>query len=64
MTLTCKEVARLISEGLDRELPSEQQVRLRAHYAICRGCASLRDRLAFLRRAVSQVAERNSDRKD
>ena len=64
MTLTCKEVARLLSEGLDRDLPAEQQVRLRAHYAICRGCASLRDRLAFLRRAVSRVADRGEPGKD
>lgn len=64
MTLTCKEVARLISEGLDRDLPSEQQARLRAHYAICRGCASLRDRLAFLRRAVGGAADRGDGGKD
>lgn len=64
MTLTCREVARLISEGLDKELPAEQQARLRAHYAICRGCASLRERLAFLRRAVGKAADRGDGGKD
>ncbi len=64
MTLTCKEVARLISEGLDQDLPPDQQVRLRAHYAICRGCASLRERLAFLRRAVGKAADRGDSGKD
>jgi predicted anti-sigma-YlaC factor YlaD len=64
MTPSCKEVARLISEGLDKELPAEQQARLRAHYAICRGCSSLRDRLAFLRRAMAKVADRGGSGKD
>jgi len=59
MSLTCKETARLLSEGLDRELPPERQALLRAHLAICRGCDSLRERLAFLRRAMRRTAERD-----
>jgi len=58
MSLTCRETARLLSEGLDRELPPERQALLRAHLAICRGCDSLRERLAFLRRAMRRTAER------
>jgi predicted anti-sigma-YlaC factor YlaD len=58
MTITCKEVARLVSEGLDKELPAEEQLRLRAHLAICRGCRSLSDRLAFLRRAMRKIVDR------
>jgi len=57
MSLTCKEVARLVSEGLDRELPVEKQALLRAHYAICRGCSNLRDRMAFLRRAMRNLKD-------
>jgi predicted anti-sigma-YlaC factor YlaD len=59
MSLTCKETARLLSEGLDRELPPERQALLRAHLAVCRGCDSLRERLAFLRRAMRKAAERD-----
>ena len=59
MSLTCKEVSRLISEGLDQDLPVERQALLRAHLAICRGCDSLRERMAFLRRAMRKVAERD-----
>lgn len=59
MSLTCKQVARLISEGLDQELPPERQALLRAHLAICRGCDSLRERMAFLRRAMRKTAERD-----
>ncbi|MDX1375452.1 MAG: zf-HC2 domain-containing protein [Burkholderiales bacterium] len=59
MSLTCKETARLISEGLDRDLPPERQALLRAHLALCRGCASLGERMAFLRRAMRRAAERD-----
>lgn len=58
MTITCKDAARLVSEGLDKELPVEDQLRLRAHLAICRGCKSLSDRLAFLRKAVRKIVDR------
>jgi len=58
MRVTCKEAARLISEGLDQDLPAERQALLRAHLAICRGCDSLRERMAFLRRAMRKIAER------
>lgn len=59
MTITCKEAARVISEGLDRELPAEEKLRLHAHLLICRGCQSLSDRLAFLRRAVRKIVDRD-----
>jgi len=58
MSLTCKEAARLLSEGLDKELPAERKALLHAHLAICRGCDSLRERMAFLRRAMRKIAER------
>jgi len=59
MTITCKEAARVISEGLDRELPAEEKLRLHAHLLICRGCQSLSDRLSFLRRAVRKIVDRD-----
>ena len=59
MTITCKEAARLVSEGLDQELSPETRLRLRAHLAICRGCRSLAERLAFLRRAMKRVVGRD-----
>ena len=58
MTITCKEVSRLVSEGLDKALPAEEQLQLRAHLAICRGCQNLSDRLAFLRRAMRKIVDR------
>lgn len=58
MTLSCKEVTRLVSQGLDRDLAPAEQARLRAHYALCLGCRIVRDQLAFLRRALRQLAAR------
>jgi hypothetical protein len=58
MTITCKEAARMLSEGLDRELPAEEKLRLHAHLLICRGCKSLGDRLAFLRTAMRKFTDR------
>jgi predicted anti-sigma-YlaC factor YlaD len=56
MSLTCKEVARLVSEGLDRGLSADERAKLHAHFAFCRGCRSISERLAFLRRAMQRVA--------
>lgn len=47
-----------MSEGLDKKLPADEQLRLRAHLAICRGCKNLSDRLAFLRRAMRKIVDR------
>jgi predicted anti-sigma-YlaC factor YlaD len=63
MTITCKEVSRLVSEGLDKDLPAEERLRLKAHLAICRGCRNLADRMAFLRRAVRKIVEREDSGK-
>lgn len=56
MIRSCKEATRLISEGLDKPLSPDEQLRLRAHLAICRGCRAISERLAFLRRAVSRLS--------
>ena len=58
MTITCKEAAHMVSEGLDKNLPPEELLRLRAHLAICRGCQSISERMAFLRRAVKRIVSR------
>ena len=63
MTITCKEAAHLISEGLDKDLPAAEKLRLHAHVAICRGCRSIGDRMAFLRRAMRKIVSRGDDEK-
>ena len=55
--LTCKETTRLVSQGLDRELAFGERVALRVHLVICLGCRRAGRQMAFLRRAVRELAE-------
>lgn len=50
--LNCKEVSRLISAGLDAELPQAERARLRLHFAVCTACRNVEQQFSFLRRAV------------
>lgn len=61
MKLTCKEASRLISDGLDRELPLAQRVALRIHIGICTACARLNSQFELLRRAASQFPGPDDD---
>lgn len=57
MMLSCKETARLLSEGTDRELAFGERVALRVHLAICKGCRNVDAQFRFLRQAVRALAE-------
>jgi putative zinc finger protein len=59
MKLSCKEVTRLVSQGLDRELGFAERVKLRVHFAICDGCTNFREQVAFLREAMTKLADRS-----
>jgi predicted anti-sigma-YlaC factor YlaD len=59
MMLSCKQVARLVSQGLDRELGLADRVRLRVHLAICDGCTNFSKQLAFVREAMARLAEQS-----
>ena len=59
MMLSCKEVTRLVSQGLDRRLGFAERVRLRLHLAICDGCTNFKKQTAFLREAVRRLGSRN-----
>jgi predicted anti-sigma-YlaC factor YlaD len=63
MNISCREVTRLLSEGLDKDLPPEEQARLRAHLAFCRGCQRLRERMEFLRRAMRKIVDQEDSGK-
>ena len=60
MMLSCKEAARLVSQGLDRKLGFGERITLRVHLAICNGCTNFKDQVAFLRKAMSRLADDNS----
>jgi predicted anti-sigma-YlaC factor YlaD len=53
--LDCKEVSRLISEGLDRDMPAPERARLRYHFVICQTCRTVDEQMKFLRQAVKQL---------
>jgi predicted anti-sigma-YlaC factor YlaD len=57
MKMTCKEVSRLASQGLDRRLGLVERLRLRLHLAICEGCRNFTKQLDFLRKAVARLGE-------
>ncbi|HEV3009335.1 MAG TPA: zf-HC2 domain-containing protein [Burkholderiales bacterium] len=59
MILSCKQVTRLVSQGLDRELGFTERVRLRVHLAICDGCTNFSKQVAFLSEAMAKLAEHN-----
>jgi hypothetical protein len=60
MILSCKEVTRLVSQGLDRRLPFGRRVALRVHLAICDGCTNFTRQMAFLRKAVRELGSKTS----
>lgn len=59
--MSCKQVTRLVSQGLDRELGFTERVRLRVHLAICDGCTNFSKQVAFLREALAKLAEQSPE---
>ena len=58
MMLTCKEVSRLVSQGLDRRLGWSERLWLRVHLAICDGCTNFKKQMDFLRRALRELGSK------
>jgi predicted anti-sigma-YlaC factor YlaD len=55
LQLDCKEVSRLISEGLDETLPAPERARMRLHFVMCSTCRNVDEQMGFLRRAMRQL---------
>lgn len=53
---TCREVHRLTSEGLDRELSLVERTRVRVHLMVCTACRNFTGQMDLLRRAMRQLA--------
>ncbi len=51
--LSCKETTRLVSEGLDRQLPFWRRLGLRLHLVMCRGCSRYARQIKALNRLIS-----------
>lgn len=56
--LHCREVATLVSESIERELPLRQRLQVWMHLAMCRLCAGFARQLRLVRQAVRENAER------
>ena len=55
MKPTCREVHRLVSERLDRQLSLVEVTRLRLHLMICHACTNFNVQMRLLRRAMRQL---------
>ncbi|HXZ93482.1 MAG TPA: zf-HC2 domain-containing protein [Burkholderiales bacterium] len=55
--LSCREVTRLVSQGLDRRLGFGERVALRLHFAICRSCTRFNRQMSFLREGTRRLAD-------
>lgn len=53
--LTCHEVSRLLSDGLDKELPADEQKYLRLHLAICDACRNVEQQLQLMSEALRRL---------
>jgi len=62
MMLSCKETARLLSQGEDRDLAFGERIALRAHLAICKGCRNVRAQFKFLRLAMEKLSDDNEEK--
>ena len=59
---SCREVTRLVSEGLDRDLAFGERVALRVHFMMCRGCRNFEDQIQQLREAIRALAQDEDER--
>jgi predicted anti-sigma-YlaC factor YlaD len=50
--LTCKQVAHLISSGMDADLPAHERARMRLHFVLCAACRNVDAQMGFLRQAT------------
>jgi hypothetical protein len=49
---TCREVHRLVSEGMDRKLSMVERGRMRVHLVMCTACTRFNHQMDVLRKAV------------
>jgi hypothetical protein len=52
---TCREVHRLVSEGMDRDLTLVERTRMRLHLIVCEACTRFNGQMDFLRRAMRKL---------
>ncbi len=58
ITPTCREMTRLLSEGMDRSLPLMTRVKIRLHFLICKWCERYKHQLLVVRNAIRRHPEK------
>ena len=53
---TCKEVHRLVSEGMDRDLSLVERLRMRLHLVVCDACTNFNGQMDLIRRAMQRLS--------
>ena|SRR5271165_1647785 len=56
-TPKCREVVRILSDGMDRPLPLSLRLKLRLHFLMCCWCQRYAQHLRFLREAAAAFPE-------
>ncbi len=59
--LTCKDVARILSDGLDAEMAPAARARLRVHMVICGACRNVEQQFDLLRRLMRKSGPTDGD---
>ena len=59
--LSCREVARILSDGLDADMAPSVRSRLRLHLVICEACRNVEQQFDLLRRLVRKSEPPSDD---
>ena len=57
LNASCRDMARLASESLDRDPSRLERLALRSHIAYCKGCRHYVRQISFLRAAMRRLAD-------
>ena len=57
-TPTCPEVVRILSLGMDKELPASTRLKLRIHYLMCSFCERYAKQLNYMREVAREFPEK------
>ena len=56
--LHCREISKLVSESMERDLPLRQRLQVRMHLMMCRMCSGFARQIRSLRRVAREHPER------
>ena len=62
--LSCREVSRLVSESMDRDLPLMRRMGLRFHFMMCKYCVTFSRQIKSLRDLAGGFADKIGEAED